>query len=142
MIVLDASIVADMILDTPRGAQAVARIAEEADDELPELFAPHLLDAEVAQVLRRFVLQGELREARAHVALDDLERLPVVRHAHRDLIRRAWQLRHNATIYDALYVALAEQLDALLITGDRGLAQIPQTRARVVWLENRPPKSG
>jgi predicted nucleic acid-binding protein len=51
-------------------------------------------------------------------------------------MRRAWELRQNATMYDALYLALAEQIDALLITADRGLAQIPRMRARVLWIQS------
>jgi predicted nucleic acid-binding protein len=136
MIVLDASVVVEMLLDMPLAQRALERIAAEATgDEPSQLFAPHLLDAEVAQVLRRLVLREELRDTRAQAALDDLERMPIVRQEHGPLIRRAWQLRHNASIYDALYLALAEQLGAVLITADRGQARIRQSQARVEWIE-------
>ncbi len=128
MTVLDASVVVDLLLRSTRDFDAVAaRIAAEA----PRLAAPHLLDAEVAQVLRRFVRSGDLSPSRATEALIDLDGLPVTRYPHLPLLRRAFSLRENATIYDALYLTLAEALGGPLLTRDRALASVPGHRVRV-----------
>lgn len=128
MIVLDASVVIDLLLDT-RGAADAIRERVRADAK--GLAAPHLLDAEVGQVLRRFVLAGQLLPERAEDALQDLADLPLIRHAHGPLLGRAFELRDNATIYDGLYLALAEGLEAPLLTRDSALASAPGHRARV-----------
>ncbi len=128
MIVLDASVVVDMLLqDDPN----VDGIWEELLGDPEGAAAPHLLDAEVAQVLRRYVLRGEISAHRADGALDDLAALPIVRHEHTVLLKRAFALRDNVTIYDALYLSLAEALDARLLTRDGALAALPGVRARV-----------
>jgi len=128
VIILDASVVVDLLLDLPPYAEQIAtRLTAEA----PGLAAPHLLDAEVAQVLRRHVLRGELATEFAEAALDDLIALPIVRYPHAPLLARAFALRENATVYDALYLALAEGLDAPLLTRDAALAQIPGAKAQV-----------
>ena len=95
------------------------------------LHAPHLLDVEVAQVLRRLERAGAVGERRAGEALDDLRALRLVRHEHLPLLTRAWALRHNLSAYDALYVALAEGLGAPLLTLDRRLADAPGHGAEV-----------
>lgn len=96
------------------------------------LHAPHLLDVEVAQVIRRLEHRAELTAARAEEALDDLRALRVVRHAHLPLLERVWELRSNLSAYDALYVALAEALDAPLVTTDERLQGSPSHHAEVV----------
>jgi predicted nucleic acid-binding protein len=130
MIVVDASVVAELLVELPRAARIRERLAQAGGDEA-DLAAPHLLDAEVGQVLRRWVLHGQLRAARAEAALDDLADLPIQRHDHRPLLRRAFALRENASFYDALYLALAEVLDAALLTCDGGQAEVPGTTARI-----------
>jgi predicted nucleic acid-binding protein len=128
VIVLDASVVVDLLLALPPHAQAIsARVRAEA----PRLAAPHLLDAEVGQVLRRFVRAGHLDVARAGGAIDDLAALPIVRYPHTQLLSRAFELRDNATIYDGLYLALAEGLGCALLTRDAAIAGLPGARARV-----------
>ena len=89
------------------------------------LAAPHLLDTEVAHVLRKHVLRGRLDEGRAADALADLDDLSLDRYAARPLLARIWELRHNLTGYDATYVALAEALDAPLVTSDQRLLDLP-----------------
>jgi predicted nucleic acid-binding protein len=89
------------------------------------LHAPHVLDLEVAQVLRRYVRAGELRPGRAAEALNDLTALRIERYPHHLFLTRIWSLRENATAYDACYLALAEALDAPLLTSDRRLATVP-----------------
>lgn len=97
-----------------------------------DLHAPHLVDAEVAQVLRRYVLRGDLQLARAQRALQRLGALPLTRYAHVPFLERALQLRQNATVYDALYLILGEVLQAPLLTRDSALTTIPGHRATVV----------
>ena len=109
-------------------------VAERLAAEDQTLHAPHLLDVEVAQGLRRLVRIGELAPARAAEAIADLTDLTAVRHAHEDLLPRIWAMRDNLTAYDAVYIALAEALDATLLTIDRRLAKAPGHRAQVQLL--------
>lgn len=95
------------------------------------LHAPHLLDVEVTQTLRRYVAAGTLAVSRAEEALLDLTDLRVRRYPHLLFLRRVWELRDNLTAYDALYVALAETLDATLVTCDRKIVSAPGHHARV-----------
>jgi predicted nucleic acid-binding protein len=90
-----------------------------------ELWAPHLVDAEVGHVLRREVRIGELSAGSARAALNALARFPLWRARHRDLLDRAWSLRADVSFYDGLYVALAERLDLPLLTLDARLARAP-----------------
>ena len=127
MIVLDASAVLELLLVTARGRVIADRIADPALG----LHVPHLLDVEVAQALRRLVQQGELGQADARVALEELSALDLERHAHEPLLDRIWALRKNLTAYDATYIALAEALDATLLTCDGRLARAPGIGVRV-----------
>jgi len=95
------------------------------------LHVPHLVDIEVAQVLRRYALAGEVEAVRCSAALDDLAGLPLTRYPHEFLMSRVWDLRGNLSAYDAVYVALAEALDASLLTRDRRLANAPGHGVRV-----------
>lgn len=99
------------------------------------LYAPHLLDLEVAQVLRRLTQLKEITAARAQEALDDYAGLLVERAAHRDLLPRVWQLRDSMTAYDGAYIALAEALDAPLLTCDGKLARSHGQRAMIELLQ-------
>ncbi len=127
MTVVDASALVELLLQTALGARVEARLFRHGD----ELHAPHLLDVEVAQCLRRLVRTREVTASRAEEALSDLEDLDLHRHAHVDLLRRAWNLRHNITAYDAMYIALAEALDAPLVTCDVPLSTTPGHAARI-----------
>lgn len=86
------------------------------------LHAPHLLDLEVAQVMRRYTIAGKMRAQRGREALKDLHDLPVTRYPHTILLSRIWELRSNMTAYDAAYVALAEAIGGPLLTRDKRLA--------------------
>ncbi|MCC6196671.1 MAG: type II toxin-antitoxin system VapC family toxin [Burkholderiales bacterium] len=127
MIVVDASAVLELLLRTGR-AESIASRALAAD---ARMHAPHLVDVEVAQALRRIVQLKGIDAQRAEEALDDLEGLFIERHPHRELVRRSWQLRESLTAYDAMYVALAEALDAPLLTCDARLARSHGHRARI-----------
>jgi predicted nucleic acid-binding protein len=132
VIVLDASAAADLILGTPPASAAIAQTLRDHDGDG---HAPHLLDAEVGQVLRRFVLLGQLTPARAIRALERLADLPLIRYPHGPFLLRAFQLRRNATVYDGLYLALAEALGAQLITRDAALGSVPGLRAAVTVID-------
>lgn len=127
MIVVDASALLEFLLQTPLGTRIETRLFREEH----ELHAPHLVDVEVVQGLRRLVRTGEVSPGRADDAIADLTDLDLHRHAHLDLMDRAWKLRDNITAYDAMYVALAEALDAPIVTCDRPLASAPGHRARI-----------
>jgi len=130
MIVVDASVLVEVLLRMP-GADA---IAPRLFDSRQSLHAPHLIDIEIAQVVRRFALSGELEERRGREALADLSDFPLRRYPHDALLPRIWDLRNNLTGYDAAYVALAEALDAPLLTRDQRLARAAGHDARVELL--------
>jgi predicted nucleic acid-binding protein len=122
MLVIDASVLVDALLVA---GPARARLASD------NLQAPELIDAELLSVLRRLVLADKLQEAHALQALAAANQLGLRRHPSRSLWPRAWELRSNLSAYDALYVALAEQLDAPLLTADARLARAPGLRCAV-----------
>jgi len=127
MIVVDASALLEVLLRTP-AAKAVERRLFDAEQTL---HAPHLLDVEVAQVIRRYAASGEIDNDRGRAALGDLADLPLHRYPHDFLLQRIWDLRNNFTAYDAVYVALAEALDSPLLTRDRRLAAAAGHHARI-----------
>ncbi len=127
MIVLDASAAVELLLRTPTGARVALRIGRSSDT----LHAPHLLDLEVTSVLRRLEANGAIAVEEAAGALEDLGALGVTRYGHELLIPRIWQLRHDVTVHDACYLALAEALDAPLLTCDARLATAPGHQARI-----------
>ena len=130
MIVLDASLVIEVLLRTPLGVRHTDRVLGGEES----LHAPHLIDVEALQVLRRLTLAKELDAQRAAQALVTLVDLPLVRHDHTPLIGRIWELRKSVTAYDAAYIALAEALPAVLLTCDGKLARSHGHRARVELL--------
>ncbi len=128
MIVLDASAAIEWLIKSPAGAKVDRRVFA-----LPSvtLHVPHLLDVEIAQVLRRYVREKMMTGSRGEEALQDLLDLPLNRYPHDILMPRVWELRAALTAYDAVYVALAELLDAPLITCDRKIALASGHRATV-----------
>jgi predicted nucleic acid-binding protein len=127
MIVIDAFAVVELLLGTKMGRS----ITNSISDPALALHAPHIVDVEVAQALRRYVHDGDLDLSTAKAALEDLRSLDLERHAHEPLLDRVWALRQNLTAYDAVYVALAEALDATLLTCDGKLARVPGIRTRI-----------
>ena len=127
MIVVDASALLEALLRTS-AAEAVEKRLFAAGETL---HAPHLLDVEVTQVIRRYAIAGEVGEERGRAALADLIDFPIRRYPHGFLLPRAWELRNTLTAYDAVYVALAEALDAPLLTRDRRLAAAARRHVRI-----------
>ena len=127
MIVVDASALLEFLLRTPIGVRVEARLFRDED----EFHSPHLVDVEVAQALRRLVRAGEVSASRASEVIADLTDFDLHRHAHLDLLTRAWALRENVTAYDAMYIALAEALDAPIVTCDAPLGKAPGRRVHI-----------
>lgn len=127
MIVIDASALLEVLLRTAAAEATERRLFAPGQT----LHAPHLLDVEVAQVIRRYAAIGDIDGDRGRAALTDLADFPIQRYPHVVLLPRMWVLRHNLTAYDASYVALAEALDAVLLTRDKRLAAAAGHRARI-----------
>ena len=129
MTVVDASVAVTALI---RG-----EYADWAEEQLSaagtgrSLWAPHLIDAEIGQALRRRVAARKLRDDHASAALSKLVGLPLRRIAHTDLLDRVWDLRQNLSFYDGLYVALAERLDAPLLTLDGRLAKAARISTQI-----------
>src|SRR5258708_29574185 len=130
MIVVDASAMLEALLRTP----AAKAVEKWLFDPRQTLHAPHLLDVEIAQVIRRYAANGEIDDERGRTALADLADFPLHRYPHDFLLPRVWDLRNNLPAYDAVYVALAEALDAPLLTRDRRLSAASRHHARVELL--------
>lgn len=125
MIVVDASVVVEALLV---GGVAAVRISD------TDVHVPHLLDAEVVSAIRGRTLGGHVGVDLAGAAVRVLGELEMERHSHVALLGRAWALRANLTVYDALYVALAETLDVPLVTADAGIAACPGIRTAIELL--------
>jgi predicted nucleic acid-binding protein len=117
MLVVDASCLCELVIAGP-GAPAIQDRLRADDDHA----APHIVDVEVIGVIRREHLRGHLDRTEATQAVEDLETWPGERFGHRLLLARAWDLRDTVRGWDAMYVALAEALDATLVTTDARLA--------------------
>jgi predicted nucleic acid-binding protein len=127
VIVVDASALLELLLRTPKAAALDALLLDPAT----QLHAPHLIDVEILETLRRLTLGRAITSQRAELALQDAGLLVIERHAHVDLGRRTWALRDSLTACDALYVVLAEALEAPLVTCDARLARAHGHRARI-----------
>ncbi len=127
MIVADASSVLEVLRHTHDGEAIEATLFGIGQS----LHAPHLIDVEVVQVIRRFVASGDIKEDRARAMIEDLAGIGIRRYPHDVLLPRVWELRGNLSAYDAVYVALAEMLDAPLLTRDRRLADAAARYAHI-----------
>jgi predicted nucleic acid-binding protein len=126
VIVLDASIVVELLVNGPLSERLRAEMT--LSDQ--SFIVPHLLDVEVISALRSLVAGQKIEAKRIGEFLERLELLPAERYSHSPLLSRVWELRQNFTAYDAIYIALAERMGALLYTCDAKLAK--GHRARVV----------
>ena len=127
MIVIDASVLTEVLLHTASAAPIRSRLYRPGET----LHAPHLLEVEVAHAVRRLVFNMEVDETRGRRALEELALCPLRLYPHTQLLPRIWQLRSNLSAYDATYIALAEALDAPLLTRDERLARAPGHGARL-----------
>jgi predicted nucleic acid-binding protein len=126
MLIVDASCLYDVVSHGSFAHQIEARL-----DADPALAAPHVIDVEVLSIIRRDHLRGLLDGTAAQLATEELRDWPGERFSHRPLLDRAWELRHNVRAWDAFYVALAEALDATLITRDRRLGRVHGLRCDI-----------
>ena len=117
--VIDASVAVEYLLKTPAGLQITPLLNDAF------LMAPELMDVEVISALRRAVAKKKVAEIRAVAAIEDLSDWQVDRISHRSLARLAWRYRHNASAYDAFYVATARLYDVPLLTADGPLSRAP-----------------
>jgi len=131
MLVIDASAILELLLRTTAATEVEERILSANGN----LHAPHLLDIEVAHVLRRYCAAGEMTPHRVREAFVDLKKLTIVRYAHWPFIDRIWELRNNVTAYDAAYLVLAEFLSVPFLTCDGHLRSAPGHQANVEVVE-------
>ena len=129
MLVLDASAVLEVLLRTERAPKIDARIMKKGE----ALAAPHLIDLEVLQVLRRYSGK-DMTDERCGFAIMDFEDLPITRYPHDLFVWRIWELRKSLTAYDSAYIALAEALEAPLITCDARLAASHGHSAKIILI--------
>ena len=127
MIVVDASAAVRALLHDGEARRCLSS---------ESLAAPHLIDAEVLQALRRLVARGSMDSADADAAVRQWSRLGLTRLAIHGLMGRVWALRHNLSAYDASYVALAEALDCPLLTADARLAGAPGPDCSITLVPN------
>lgn len=130
MIVVDASALADLLLNQESAPRIAARLFETQEP----LCVPHLILIELASVVRRLFLEGKVSEQRAAQFFDDLRDLPLVTYPHDVLLPRVWELRHNLSAYDAAYIALAEMLPATLVTTDAPLSRSAGHTAKIEFV--------
>lgn len=129
VIVVDASVVYEIV------AQGRGRdVALDALLQYEDALAPGILDAEVVGIIKRDRVRGVLDETGAALAIRDLRSWPIERFAIAPLVERVWQLHSNVRTWDAFYVALAEALDAPMITMDRRLARASGPRCDFITL--------
>jgi predicted nucleic acid-binding protein len=126
-VILDSSAAVDYVLDRRPTALWVVEQLESAR----RVRAPHVIDPEVVGALRRMVLRGRVSAGRATLAVDDFAALRLIRFPHKPLLARVWELRNNVSAADGFYVALAEALDAPLVTTDTSLARAPGLRIEI-----------
>jgi predicted nucleic acid-binding protein len=124
MIVIDASAVLEILSRTTKGIELEDAVLER------DLHAPHVIDLEVLNAVRRWERTGVIRPAEATEIFNAFLMFGITRHIHTPLVGRIWALRHNLTAYDAAYLALAQALDAELATMDRGLRKIAVRKNR------------
>jgi predicted nucleic acid-binding protein len=128
MIVLDASAVVELLINGP----AADSLRRDLAGRHEPLIVPHLLDVEVASALRRLTAGQRIDADRSENLLKKLAVFPAERYAHTRLLGRIWELRHNFTAYDAVYIALAEETNSVLYTTDEKLRKGHRARVTVL----------
>jgi predicted nucleic acid-binding protein len=127
LIVIDASVLANVVGDDGSDGQRARLAFRDADD----VAAPDLADVETVAVLRKRWIAGTVSDERFAAAVDDLRQLDIDRYPARGFMRRAYELRANVTVYDSVYVALAEALSCELLTADQRLANASGPRCAI-----------
>jgi predicted nucleic acid-binding protein len=125
-VVVDSSALVALLADRGPNGEWAATLCRDAF-----LAAPGLVMFETANILRRQQLAGRLEPAEASMAHRELVSLPLQLWPYAPLADRVWELRDTVTAYDASYVAVAELLDAHLLTLDRRLATADGPRCRI-----------
>lgn len=116
----------------PNAGRVRERIKQEdSGDQRENLHVPHLFTVEVLHALRRLTLTGNVSEVRGNRAVNAVLNTRLTRYPHEPFVERIWELKENVSAYDAAYVALAEAIDAPLITTDRRLAQASAHEAKI-----------
>lgn len=126
MLVVDATCLYEVVASSDKSERVRNRLASDTEHA-----APHVIDVEVLNVIRRDLLLGRIDATAADQAVEDLRNWPGERFGHRRLLARAWDLRMNVRGCDAMYVALAEALQAILVTADERLGRVGGLRCRV-----------
>ena len=132
-VVLDASVVVELVLGTRVGARVRQRLLEPGIS----LHGPELLDLEVLNVLRRYVQAGRIAADRADTAVRRLNELDLRRYRHGPMLPRIWSWRANLSAYDATYVTLAEVLGGPLLTTDARLSRAPELPIAIELFDTR-----
>jgi predicted nucleic acid-binding protein len=127
LLIADSSALSYYLLGMSRGAR-VGHLLSRGDYDL---HVPHVCDVEMLSTIRRAMLENRLERGRALEALADYLDLPITRHGHMELLPRGLGLSSSFTPADAMYVALAELLDGILLTGDQRLARAVAIHTRV-----------
>lgn len=130
-LVVDASVLVDLFIGSP----AAGAIFERPFRSEAELHAPHSIDVEVANGIRKLWRRGLLVDRDVDIIADTYPRIAIVRHSAAPILHRIWRLRYNHTPYDAAYVALAEWLDLPFVTRDRRLSQSSGHAARIEYID-------
>ena len=128
MITVDASVIVSILINS-QGSPEASEIFESGP-----LMAPHLIDLEAASAFKRMERSEVIDRGRAESLVFDLLRMPIRRVDHRSLLGRAWEHRHNLSVYDAVYIALAELTDTVLYTLDSAMLDVPGARCEVKLL--------
>ncbi len=128
MIVIDASVAVEVFIRSSLGVRHEPRVLATTRH------APHLINIELTQALRRLVSSGAVATRIAEEALNDFRAAALNMHVHDPLLPRIWALRNSLSAYDASYVALAETLDAPLLTCDGRLSRSHGHNARIELL--------
>lgn len=130
-LVVDASALVDLFIGSPAADAIFDRLFRSE----AELHAPHSIDVEIANSVRKLWLRGLLVDRDVEIIADTYPGIAIVRHAAAPMLHRIWRLRHNHTPYDAAYVALAEWLDLPLVTRDRRLAHSSGHAATIEYID-------
>ncbi|MEX0863988.1 MAG: type II toxin-antitoxin system VapC family toxin [Acidimicrobiia bacterium] len=115
-LVIDASAMVDYLVDSPLAPRVADRIRDR------EIFVPAHFDAEILSALGRLQRSGELSEGQVEERLALTAQAPFHRHLLAPLLQGAWALHDNVRLVDALYIELANQVEATIITTDAGMS--------------------